>query len=58
MHIVCCSVRIFTYVSDIEYLRKALPANVEEEFLTYLKNLTPKEVTIYAIKEGSVAFPR
>ena len=49
---------IFVFVSDIEYLRKALPSNVEEEFFTYMKQLTPKDVTIYAIKEGSVAFPR
>ena len=46
------------FVSDIDYLRRALPPNVEEEFFTYMKQLTPKDVTIYAIKEGSVAFPR
>ena len=44
--------------SDIQYPRKALPSNVEEEFFTFMKQLTPKDVTIYAIKEGSVSFPR
>ena len=45
-------------ISDIEYLRNALPPNVEEEFFTYMKQLNPNDVTIYAIKEGSVVFPR
>ena len=44
--------------SDIEYLRKALPSNVEEDFFQYLKDLTPKDVKIYALPEGSIAFPR
>ena len=45
-------------ILDIEYLRNALPPNVEEEFFTYMKQLNPNDVTIYAIKEGSVVFPR
>lgn len=44
--------------TDIEYLRKTLPSNVEEEFFTYLANLTPNDIKIYALKEGSIAFPR
>lgn len=44
--------------SDIEYLRQTLPDGIEEEFFTYLSNLTTKEVTLHAMEEGSVAFPR
>jgi nicotinate phosphoribosyltransferase len=43
---------------DIEYLRSVLPEGIEEEFFEYLRNLTAKEVTLYALEEGSVAFPR
>ena len=44
--------------ADIEYLRKTLPPTVEDEFFQYLRNLTPNDITIYALKEGSIAFPR
>ncbi|XP_055588613.1 nicotinate phosphoribosyltransferase isoform X2 [Uranotaenia lowii] len=44
--------------TDIEYLKHALPNGIEEEFFEYLSQLTAKDVTLYAIEEGSVAFPR
>ena len=44
--------------SDIAYLRSILPCYVEEEFFNYLKNLNVSDVTLYAIPEGSVVFPR
>ncbi|XP_055551143.1 nicotinate phosphoribosyltransferase isoform X2 [Wyeomyia smithii] len=44
--------------TDIEYLKHALPQGIEEEFFEYLSELTAKDVTLYAIAEGSVAFPR
>ncbi|XP_053693651.1 nicotinate phosphoribosyltransferase isoform X2 [Sabethes cyaneus] len=44
--------------TDIEYLKHALPQGIEEEFFEYLSQLTAKDVTLYAIAEGSVAFPR
>ena len=44
--------------ADIEYLKNTLPATVEDEFFDYLKNLTPNDITIHALKEGSIAFPR
>lgn len=44
--------------SDIDYLRKTLPTNVEEEFFRYLTDLTPKDIKIYALHEGTIAFPR
>lgn len=44
--------------SDIEYLRQTLPEGVENEFFNYLASLTAKDVTLYAIDEGTVAFPR
>ncbi|XP_058817923.1 nicotinate phosphoribosyltransferase isoform X4 [Topomyia yanbarensis] len=44
--------------TDMEYLKHALPQGIEEEFFEYLSQLTAKDVTLYAIAEGSVAFPR
>uniref|UniRef100_A0A1B6D5P0 Nicotinate phosphoribosyltransferase n=1 Tax=Clastoptera arizonana TaxID=38151 RepID=A0A1B6D5P0_9HEMI len=44
--------------SDIEYLKETLPKSIEEEFFIFLRNLTVNEITIYAIEEGSVVFPR
>ena len=44
--------------SDIAYLKQILPPYVEEEFFHYLKNLTVEDVTLFAIPEGSVVFPR
>ncbi|XP_013771962.1 nicotinate phosphoribosyltransferase-like [Limulus polyphemus] len=44
--------------SDIEYLKSALPPTVEHDFFTYLHQLSPKDVTVYAIPEGSVVFPK
>uniref|UniRef100_A0A1A9WKV5 Nicotinate phosphoribosyltransferase n=1 Tax=Glossina brevipalpis TaxID=37001 RepID=A0A1A9WKV5_9MUSC len=44
--------------SDIKYLRGTLPEGTENEFFDYLGNLTAKDVTLYAIDEGTVAFPR
>ncbi|XP_037927829.1 nicotinate phosphoribosyltransferase isoform X2 [Teleopsis dalmanni] len=44
--------------SDIEYLRQTLPEGIENEFFDYLGNLTARDVILYAIDEGTVAFPR
>uniref|UniRef100_A0A182R018 Nicotinate phosphoribosyltransferase n=1 Tax=Anopheles farauti TaxID=69004 RepID=A0A182R018_9DIPT len=44
--------------TDIEYLKHALPQGIEDDFFEYLSQLTAKDVTLYAIEEGSVAFPR
>ncbi|XP_043264256.1 nicotinate phosphoribosyltransferase isoform X5 [Colletes gigas] len=44
--------------SDIKYLKSTMPLSVDQRFFEYLKDLTPKDVTIYAIEEGSVVFPR
>lgn len=46
------------YFSDIHYLKQTLPQSIEPEFFTFLRNLTPDKVTVYAIEEGSVCFPR
>lgn len=43
---------------DINYLKTVLPDGIEEEFFEYLGKLTAKDVTLYALDEGSVAFPR
>lgn len=39
-------------------MRQALPEGIEDEFFAYLSQLTAKDVTLYAIEEGSVVFPR
>ena len=59
--------------TDISYLRSVLPASVEEEFyeflqvimmiiiiitIVFLQTISPKDVTIHAVAEGSVVFPR
>ncbi|KAF2882040.1 hypothetical protein ILUMI_24140 [Ignelater luminosus] len=44
--------------SDIEYLKQTLPPTIEDEFFVFLSKLTADEVTLYAMEEGSVAFPR
>ena len=45
-------------VSDIEYIKTVLPANTEPEFFEYLSTLSAREVTVHAIDEGTVVFPR
>lgn len=35
-----------------------MPSSVEPEFFDFLKNSTADDVTLYAIEEGSVVFPR
>ncbi|XP_035740574.1 nicotinate phosphoribosyltransferase-like isoform X1 [Vespa mandarinia] len=44
--------------SDIKYLKSTMPATVDPEFFDYLKNVNVNDVTIYAMQEGSVTFPR
>lgn len=52
-------VKAFHYSSgDISYLKTVLPDDIEGEFFDYLGKLTAKDVTLYALAEGSVAFPR
>lgn len=52
-HLLNCKVLV-----DIEYLKQTLPSNIEEEFYEFLSSVSAKDVTLYAIAEGSVAFPR
>ncbi|KAH8392268.1 hypothetical protein KR215_004569 [Drosophila sulfurigaster] len=49
---------LFMTIADIDYLRQTLPEGIENEFFEYLGNLTAHDVTLYAIDEGTVAFPR
>ena len=44
--------------ADIAYLRTVLPASTEEAFFTYLHEVDTSVVTLYAIAEGSVVFPK
>ncbi|XP_070523933.1 nicotinate phosphoribosyltransferase isoform X4 [Cardiocondyla obscurior] len=44
--------------SDIKYLKSTMDPTVDQRFFDYLQSLTAKNVTIYAIDEGSVVFPR
>ncbi|KAG8200816.1 hypothetical protein JTE90_006396 [Oedothorax gibbosus] len=43
---------------DIDYLKRILPTTVEPEFFDFLSELTPKDVKVYAIPEGTIVFPR
>eukprot|EP00116_Pleurobrachia_bachei_P005033 sb/3465295/ len=43
---------------DINYLRTVLPQDVEEGFVEYLLSMDCSDVTLTAIPEGSVVFPR
>ncbi|XP_015186124.1 PREDICTED: nicotinate phosphoribosyltransferase isoform X4 [Polistes dominula] len=44
--------------SDIKYLKSTMPSSVDPGFFDYLKNINVNNVTIYAMQEGSVTFPR
>ncbi|CAG0917796.1 unnamed protein product [Notodromas monacha] len=44
--------------SDIQYLKETFSSQTDPEFFEFLGNLTAKEITLYAIEEGSVVFPR
>ncbi|KAK2160577.1 hypothetical protein LSH36_130g03030 [Paralvinella palmiformis] len=43
---------------DLEYLRTILPPHTEEDYFEYLRNLDTGSVTLYAIDEGTVVFPK
>ena len=44
--------------TDIEYLRTVLPPTTEEAFFAYLHELDTSDVTMHAVPEGSVVFPK
>ncbi|XP_019337386.2 nicotinate phosphoribosyltransferase isoform X2 [Alligator mississippiensis] len=44
--------------ADIEYVRSALPSGTDEAFFDYLRTVDASEVTVAAVPEGSVVFPR
>ncbi|EGI71078.1 Nicotinate phosphoribosyltransferase [Acromyrmex echinatior] len=58
----CCNSRqngiVQPLLTDIKYLKSTMPATVDQRFFDYLQSLTARNVTIYAIDEGSVVFPR
>lgn len=35
-----------------------MPTTVEDGFYDFLRNVTARDVTVYALPEGSVCFPR
>ncbi|KAL8610646.1 hypothetical protein ACOMHN_047215 [Nucella lapillus] len=44
--------------SDVEYLKKAMSSGVDPEFFVYLSGLTGDEVSLWAVDEGTVVFPK
>lgn len=44
--------------SDIAYLQSILPPQTESEFFDYLLNISSKDLTIYALDEGTIVFPK
>ncbi len=45
------------YISDLDYLARIFPPSTEASFFDYLEKLDLSGVTIWAIDEGSSAFP-
>ncbi|CAF3521028.1 unnamed protein product [Rotaria socialis] len=45
------------HTSDVDYLRKTMPAYMEKEFFDFMLTIDMNDVKIYAIPEGSVVFP-
>ena len=46
-------------LTDINYIQnEVLPKTCKPEFFEYLRHLTAEDLTIYAIPEGTVVFPR
>ena len=43
---------------DVAYLKTAMPASTDPQFFEYLASLTAKEVTLEAVPEGEVVFPK
>lgn len=56
--IYCTIICLIFLFADIEYLRETLPSYVEPDFFKFLSDLTADDITLYAIEEGSVVFPR
>lgn len=44
--------------SDISYLKTILPAAVEEDFYKFLRDIDTSKVTLSAMLEGSIVFPK
>jgi len=53
----CTNARRFAFCADIVYLRETLPS-VDPLFFDYLAKLTAEDVTLHAIPEGCIAFPK
>lgn len=55
-----CFLENFRYSEeDINYLKSAMQDNgIDNDFFDFLAQLTAKDVTLHALDEGSVAFPR
>lgn len=43
---------------DMQYIRKVLSPDTEEEFFSYLGKLDTTEITVYSVDEGTVVFPK
>ena len=52
------SCSFFSAISDISYLKTVMPSTVDEEFFTFLRGIDGSQVTVSALCEGSLVFPR
>ena len=52
------SLVLYINLTDIAYLKRVLPPTIEPEFYRYLQSLDTHDVSIYAIDEGNVVFPK
>lgn len=55
---VCFAANFHFTERDILYLRGVMPATCEDEFFRFLATVSCENVSVYAIPEGSVVFPR
>lgn len=46
------------YILDLEFLRATFPDTTEPKFFDYLASLTCNNIKLYAIREGTVVFPK
>ena len=49
---------INSLITDINYLKMILPSTVEEEFYNFLQEIDTSTVTVSAVQEGNIVFPK
>ena len=61
MHVnisIACHLFVCFRTKDIDYLKTVLPPDIEPDFFEYLLSITADDISLSAIDEGTVVFPR